>query len=42
MDLALLVLAILSLCGVNVGPWLAIAAIVEVGLLTIKYIVKKE
>lgn len=42
MDLILLVLAILSLCGVNLGPWLAIAAIVEVVLLTVKLIIKKE
>jgi len=42
MDLLLLILAILSLCGVNLGPWLAITAIVEVVLLTIKYFIKKE
>lgn len=41
LEIALLVLSILFLCGLNVGVALAICCIVEVGILILATIVKK-
>lgn len=41
MDIALLVLGVLYLCGFHVGTGLAICAIIEWGLLTLTAILKR-